>query len=72
MIAKADEAEVEKFAPRTLQAAKRYLNDAEQEINRNRYDMTVPQNLAEQATLRSSAFACISRDLIQNDAQERR
>ena len=39
-----------KFAPRTLQAAKRYLNDAEQEINRNRYDMTVPKNLADQAT----------------------
>ncbi len=50
LIAKADEAKVEKFAPRTLQAAKRYLNDAEQEINRNRYDITVPQNLAEQAT----------------------
>jgi OOP family OmpA-OmpF porin len=49
LIAKADEAEVEKFSPRTLQAAKRYLNDAEQEINRNRYDITVPQNLAEQA-----------------------
>jgi OOP family OmpA-OmpF porin len=50
LIAKADEAEVQKVAPRTLQAAKRYLNDAEQEINRNRYDMTVPRNLAEQAS----------------------
>jgi OmpA-OmpF porin, OOP family len=50
LIAKADEGEVEKFAPRTLQSAKRYLNDAEQEINRNRYDVTVPKNLAEQAT----------------------
>jgi OmpA-OmpF porin, OOP family len=50
LIAKADEAEVEKFAPRTLQSAKRYLNDAEQEINRNRYDMTVPKNLADQAS----------------------
>jgi OmpA-OmpF porin, OOP family len=49
LIAKADEAKVEKFAPRTLQAAKRYLAESEQEINRNRYDMTVPKNLAEQA-----------------------
>ena len=50
LIAKADETEVAKYAPRTLQAAKRYLNDAEQEINRNRYDMTVPKNLTQQAT----------------------
>jgi outer membrane protein OmpA-like peptidoglycan-associated protein len=50
LIAKADETEVEKTAPRTLQAAKRYLNDAEQEISRNRYDLTVPKSLAEQAT----------------------
>jgi len=50
LIAKADEAEVQKGAPRTLQAAKRYLNDAEQEINRNRYDLGVPKNLAAQAT----------------------
>lgn len=49
LIAKADEAEVERYAPRTLQAAKRYLSEAEQELNRNRYDMTVPTNLAEQA-----------------------
>jgi outer membrane protein OmpA-like peptidoglycan-associated protein len=49
LIAKADEAKVEKLAPRTLQAAKRYLAEADQEINRNRYDMTVPKNLAEQA-----------------------
>jgi len=49
LIAKADEGKVERYAPRTLQAAKRYLSEAEQEINRNRYDMTVPQNLVEQA-----------------------
>jgi outer membrane protein OmpA-like peptidoglycan-associated protein len=49
LIAKADAAEVGKHAPRTLQAAKRYLTEAEQEITRNRYDLTVPQNLAEQA-----------------------
>jgi OOP family OmpA-OmpF porin len=49
LIAKADEAKVERYAPRTLQAAKRYLAEAEQEISRNRYDMTVPKNLVEQA-----------------------
>ena len=49
LIAKADETKVERYAPRTLQAAKRYLAEAEQEISRNRYDMTVPKNLIEQA-----------------------
>lgn len=49
LIAKADEAKVERHAPRTLQAAKRHLADAEQEITRNRYDVTVPKNLADQA-----------------------
>ena len=39
LIAQADEAKVEKFAPRSLQAAKRHLADAEQEIQRNRYDL---------------------------------
>jgi outer membrane protein OmpA-like peptidoglycan-associated protein len=49
LIAKADEAKVEKYAPRTLQLAKKHLAEAEQEITRNRYDVTVPKNLAEQA-----------------------
>ena len=49
LIAKADQANVQRYAPRTLGAAKRYLSEAEQEINRNRYDLTVPNNLAEQA-----------------------
>lgn len=49
LIAKADEAKVGKVAPRTLNAARKYLADAEQEINRNRYDNLVPQKLAGQA-----------------------
>ena len=49
MIAQADEAKVAKFAPRSLQAAKRYLAQAEQEIQRNRYEMSEPRKLAAQA-----------------------
>lgn len=49
LIAQADATKVERYAPRTLQAAKRYLSEAEQEINRNRYDLTVPNNLVDQA-----------------------
>ncbi len=50
LIAQADEARVERWAPRTLQSAKRYLAEAEQEIQRNRYDLILPRNLAAQAS----------------------
>jgi outer membrane protein OmpA-like peptidoglycan-associated protein len=49
LIAQADEAKVGKLAPRTLQAAKRYLAEAEQEIQRNRYDLGQPRKLAAQS-----------------------
>lgn len=49
LIAQADEAKVEKTAPRSLQAAKRFVAEAEQEIQRNRYDVGVPRKLASQA-----------------------
>jgi outer membrane protein OmpA-like peptidoglycan-associated protein len=49
VIAQADAAKVEKFAPRTLAAAKRYLSQAEQEINRNRYEPAAAAKLAAQA-----------------------
>ena len=49
LIAQADEAKVGKLAPRSLQAAKRYLAEAEQEIQRNRYDVSEPRKLAAQA-----------------------
>lgn len=50
LIAQADDAKVERFAPRSLGAAKRYLAQAEQEINRNRYERSVAANLAAQAS----------------------
>lgn len=49
LIAQADEAKVEKFAPRSLTAAKRHLAEAEQEIQRNRYDVGAARKLAAQA-----------------------
>ena len=49
LIAQADEAKVGKLAPRSLGAAKRYLAEAEQEIQRNRYDVGGPRKLAAQA-----------------------
>jgi outer membrane protein OmpA-like peptidoglycan-associated protein len=50
LIAQADAAKVERFAPRTLNAAKRYLAQAEQEINRNRYEPATAEQLAAQAS----------------------
>jgi outer membrane protein OmpA-like peptidoglycan-associated protein len=50
LIAQADAAKVEKFAPRTLAAARRYLAQAEQEINRNRYERGPAVSLAAQAS----------------------
>jgi outer membrane protein OmpA-like peptidoglycan-associated protein len=49
LIAKADEAKVERFAPRSLQAAKRHLAEAEQELQRNRYELGAPRRLAADA-----------------------
>jgi Outer membrane protein and related peptidoglycan-associated (lipo)proteins len=49
LIAQADEAKVGKLAPRSLQAAKRFLAEADQEIQRNRYDVAQPRKLAAQA-----------------------
>ena len=48
-IANADTAKVGDFAPRTLDAARRYLAEAEQEIGRNRYDTALPTHLLDQA-----------------------
>jgi len=50
LIAQVDAGKAEKQAPRTVAAAKRYLAQADQEISRNRYDTTVPVNLAAQAS----------------------
>jgi outer membrane protein OmpA-like peptidoglycan-associated protein len=69
LIAKADETKVERYAPRTLQAAKRYLTEAEQEINRNRYDMAVPRNLVEQAHY-EARHALYLAELIQSVAKK--
>jgi outer membrane protein OmpA-like peptidoglycan-associated protein len=48
LIAKADAAKVAEYAPRSLAAAKRYVQQAEQEITRSRYDADVPRSLAAQ------------------------
>lgn len=50
LIAQAEETKVERSAPRSLQAAKRYLAQADQEITTNRYDTNTSNRLAAQAS----------------------
>lgn len=54
LIAQAEEAKIERLAPRSLQASKRLLADAEQEIQRNRYDVGLPRRLAAESRYEAS------------------
>jgi outer membrane protein OmpA-like peptidoglycan-associated protein len=49
LLADADRAKVERYAPITLGKAKQLLADAERELNENRYDTDLPRDLARQA-----------------------
>ncbi|AMN45954.1 hypothetical protein ACG33_02265 [Steroidobacter denitrificans] len=50
LIDQADAAKVERLAPRSLAAARRHLADAEQEIQRSRYDLAASRRLAVRAS----------------------
>jgi len=49
LLADADRAKVDRYAPITLGKAKQLLNNAERELNENRYDTDLPRSLARQA-----------------------
>jgi len=49
LLAEAERAKVERYAPITLGKARQLLADAERELNENRYDSDLPRNLAQQA-----------------------
>ncbi|MDZ7644977.1 MAG: OmpA family protein [Woeseiaceae bacterium] len=49
LLADAERARVERYAPITLGKAKQLLADAERELNQNRYDTDLPRSLAQQA-----------------------
>jgi len=61
LIAQAEAAKVARWAPRTLQTARRYLLEAEQEIQRNRYDLGLPRNLAAQASYEARHASYLAR-----------
>lgn len=49
LIAQAEQAKIEKLVPRSMQAARRNLAEAEREIQLNRYDLAAPTALAAQS-----------------------
>lgn len=49
LLAEADQARVPRVAPRTYERARSLLNQAERELNENRYDTDLPRSLAQQA-----------------------
>jgi len=49
LLEEADRARVERYAPITLERSKRLLQQAEKELNENRYDTDLPRSLARQA-----------------------
>lgn len=49
LLAQAEEAKVEKYAPKTLQRSRELLAEAEQALTESRYEIDVPRSLARQA-----------------------
>lgn len=49
LLAQAQQARVDRYAPRTLARAQELLDRAEHELNENRYDTDLPRSLAQQA-----------------------
>lgn len=49
LLAQAEQARVARYAPRTLERARSLLEEAERELNENRYDTDRPRSLAQQA-----------------------
>ena len=49
LLAQAEQARVQRYAPKTLARARELLQEAEHELNENRYDTDLPRSLAQQA-----------------------
>lgn len=71
LIEQADQQRVARFAPRTLQDARRLLMEADQEIQRNRYDVELPRRLAAQAAYEARHASYLARQIEQTLAQEK-
>jgi len=65
LLAQAKQARVERYAPKTLDRARRLLSQAEWELADSRYDLEVPRNLAREAQYEAS-HAIYLASVIQN------
>jgi outer membrane protein OmpA-like peptidoglycan-associated protein len=70
LIAEADQARVEKFAPRTLDAARRYLQRADAALDENRYATDEPAALAARAAYEARHAASIANVVKRVDARQ--
>lgn len=73
LLAQADQLRVQRYAPKTLERAAALLQQAELELNQNRYDTDYPRSLAQQANYeaRHAIFlAELIRGLRDNDSTE--
>ena len=73
LLAQADQQRVDRFAPRTLALAQSLLEQAERELNENRYDTDFPRSLAQQANYEARHaihLANLIREMRDNDATE--
>ncbi|MEM1261112.1 MAG: OmpA family protein [Pseudomonadota bacterium] len=70
LLADADRAKVSRYAPATLAKARGLLQDAERELNENRYDTDLPRSLAQQANY-EARHAIYLAELVRNVGDKR-
>ncbi len=70
LLAQAEAAKVSRYAPETLTKARKFLQQAEKELNENRYDTDLPRSLAQQANYEARHASYLA-ELVKNVADKR-
>lgn len=71
LLAKAEKMKVHKYAPKTLAKSKRLLAEAEQAVNKDRYDIDKPRDLARQAKYEANHSVYLAKRIMKvRDKQE--
>ncbi len=70
LLAEAEDARVSRYAPQTLAQARKFLQQAEKELNENRYDTDLPRSLAQQANYEARHASYVA-ELVRNVADKR-
>jgi len=70
LLAEARQARADRYAPETLRRAQELLEQAETELNENRYDTDLPRSLAQQAAYEASHAKFLAEQIQQIDEDE--